>query len=522
MVVAFGRLIKKPVLDAVPMINMHFSLLPRWRGAAPVERAILAGDLTTGVGIMQLEEGLDTGPIYARARGADPRRTRRPPSCAPGSPSWAPTCCSTLLRRRLRRAGPAGAEAAGGRARRTRTKLVPEELRLDWSQPPEQLERVVRVGGAWTTFRGKRLKVHRAQRARRRARAAGRAARGQGPHARIRLGPRRPVAAGRSARVVTRRRPAGSRSMRCSASTSTTPTRTSWSRRCSTPVASTSATARSSPSWSTAPRACGGHVTGPPTASSRTRSGSSPSCATCCASAATSSCSSARRRTRPWPRAVDLAPERARGLVNAVLRKVAAEPVRWPDPPTRLSYPDWVVARLATDLGRRRALGALRADERGARGRRAAPTATCRTGRRSGWRPTSTPDRASGSPTCARRPAARRRCMAASRCVGGRGRRPPPAAPGWSRRNAARLGATACRTLIADGRRPPHRAGTFDRVLVDAPCSGLGVLRRRPDARWHVQPDDVDDPRRPPTRAAHRGRRSGARRGARSSTRSAR
>ena len=41
-------------------------------------------------------------------------------------------------------------------------------------------------------------------------------------------------------------------------------------------------------------------------------------------------------------------------------------------------------------------------------------------------------------------------------------------------------------------RRPPHRAGTFDRVLVDAPCSGLGVLRRRPDARWHVQPEDVD------------------------------
>src|SRR5207237_1077559 len=56
---------------------------------------------------------------------------------------------------------------------------------------------------------------------------------------------------------------------------------------------------------------------------------------------------------------VDLAPERARGLVNAVLRKVATEPVRWPDPPTRLSYPDWVVARLAADLGADCALGAL-------------------------------------------------------------------------------------------------------------------------------------------------------------------
>jgi 16S rRNA (cytosine967-C5)-methyltransferase len=58
--------------------------------------------------------------------------------------------------------------------------------------------------------------------------------------------------------------------------------------------------------------------------------------------------------------------------------------------------------------------------------------------------------------------------------------------------NAARVGATGVGTLIADGRRPAHRAATFDRVLVDAPCSGLGVLRRRPDARWHVQPEDVD------------------------------
>jgi 16S rRNA (cytosine967-C5)-methyltransferase len=46
---------------------------------------------------------------------------------------------------------------------------------------------------------------------------------------------------------------------------------------------------------------------------------------------------------------------------------------------------------------------------------------------------------------------------------------------------------------VADGRRPPHRPATFDRILVDAPCSGLGVLRRRPDARWHVQPTDVEE-----------------------------
>jgi 16S rRNA (cytosine967-C5)-methyltransferase len=60
-------------------------------------------------------------------------------------------------------------------------------------------------------------------------------------------------------------------------------------------------------------------------------------------------------------------------------------------------------------------------------------------------------------------------------------------------RNAARLSLERVDVMVADGRRPPHRSGTFDRVLVDAPCSGLGVLRRRPDARWHVRPDDIDD-----------------------------
>jgi methionyl-tRNA formyltransferase len=69
-VVAFGRLIRPHVLEAVPMVNLHFSLLPRWRGAAPVERALLAGDDETGVCLMQLEEGLDTGPVYGCERTA--------------------------------------------------------------------------------------------------------------------------------------------------------------------------------------------------------------------------------------------------------------------------------------------------------------------------------------------------------------------------------------------------------------------------------------------------------------------
>jgi 16S rRNA (cytosine967-C5)-methyltransferase len=189
--------------------------------------------------------------------------------------------------------------------------------------------------------------------------------------------------------------------------------------------------------------------------------------------------------------AVDLAPDRARGLVNAVLRKVAAEPVRWPDPPTRLSYPDWVVARLATDLGADEALGALEEMN-------VAPGVEERADgyvqdRASQW----VADYVGARPDervcdlCAA-PGGKATAMAASSASvtaidvhAGRAR--------MVARNAARLGNASVATVVADGRRPPHRSGTFDRVLVDAPCSGLGVLRRRPDARWHVQPSDVDD-----------------------------
>ncbi len=64
---AYGLLLPQPVLNAPRLgcINLHASLLPRWRGAAPIERALLAGDTETGISIFQMEEGLDTGPVYA-------------------------------------------------------------------------------------------------------------------------------------------------------------------------------------------------------------------------------------------------------------------------------------------------------------------------------------------------------------------------------------------------------------------------------------------------------------------------
>ena len=76
MVVAYGLILPKPILDAVPLgcFNLHASLLPRWRGAAPINRAIMAGDAESGVMVMRMEEGLDTGPVAMAERVADRRR----------------------------------------------------------------------------------------------------------------------------------------------------------------------------------------------------------------------------------------------------------------------------------------------------------------------------------------------------------------------------------------------------------------------------------------------------------------
>ena len=76
-VVAYGLLLPKPVLDAPRLgcFNLHGSLLPRWRGAAPIQRAVMAGDAETGVMVMRMEEGLDTGPVLMAERVAVGRRT---------------------------------------------------------------------------------------------------------------------------------------------------------------------------------------------------------------------------------------------------------------------------------------------------------------------------------------------------------------------------------------------------------------------------------------------------------------
>jgi methionyl-tRNA formyltransferase len=151
-VVAFGQLLRRPVLEALPMVNLHFSLLPRWRGAAPVERAILAGDDRTGVCVMAVEEGLDTGGIYAQAELAI-----GPTTSAVELGSRLTSVGSTLLVDTLRAGLGVPAPQVGEPT--YAHKLTPADRELHWEQPAAQLDRIVRVGGAWTTFRAKRVKV---------------------------------------------------------------------------------------------------------------------------------------------------------------------------------------------------------------------------------------------------------------------------------------------------------------------------------------------------------------------------
>jgi methionyl-tRNA formyltransferase len=160
-VVAFGQLIPPSVLAALPSgyVNVHFSLLPRWRGAAPVERAIMAGDAETGVSLMQLEAGLDTGPVYAC------RTIPITPDDTAGD-----------LRRRLADLGTElllseidsvpGATPTPQEGEETYAgKLSVEEFAVDWSRPASELARIVMAGnpkpGAWTT--ALRAKAERAE-----------------------------------------------------------------------------------------------------------------------------------------------------------------------------------------------------------------------------------------------------------------------------------------------------------------------------------------------------------------------
>ncbi len=156
-VAAYGLILPQPVLDtpARGCINIHGSLLPRWRGAAPIQRAILAGDRETGITIMQMEAGLDTGPMLlaeAMAVGAHTAGTLAAALAKMGA---------RLLLRALAEAPEPVAQPDAGVT--YAAKISKEEARIDWTAPAAAIERAVRAfnpaPGAFTEVAGERLKI---------------------------------------------------------------------------------------------------------------------------------------------------------------------------------------------------------------------------------------------------------------------------------------------------------------------------------------------------------------------------
>jgi len=150
-VVAFGHIIRDHILSSLALVNIHFSLLPRWRGAAPLERAILAGDADTGVCLMQIVKALDEGAVYARrvvpvgSATLDELRER-----------LVAESCGLLVETLA--SGFDEPEPQVGEPVYAR-KLTPEDHRLDLLASAESQVRVIRLGRAFTTIEGKRLRV---------------------------------------------------------------------------------------------------------------------------------------------------------------------------------------------------------------------------------------------------------------------------------------------------------------------------------------------------------------------------
>ncbi len=152
LVVAYGRIIPADLLESVPMINIHFSLLPRWRGAAPVERALLAGDATTGVCVMKIEPTLDTGPVFARREVAITDQS----TTASLTEELAQVGAELLLE--CLREGLGVPEPQTGVATHA-AKITREELRIDWGNAAVAIHRQVRAVRAFGEVDGTRLRI---------------------------------------------------------------------------------------------------------------------------------------------------------------------------------------------------------------------------------------------------------------------------------------------------------------------------------------------------------------------------
>lgn len=151
-VVAFGLILPKPILEAPRLgcFNLHGSLLPRWRGAAPIQRAVMAGDAETGVQVMLMEEGLDTGPILTTARTPigpeDTASAVHDRLAALGGPLMAQALADYA-------AGRIAPQAQSEMGVTYAAKITTAETRIDWSQPAARLDAHIRglslFPGAW-------------------------------------------------------------------------------------------------------------------------------------------------------------------------------------------------------------------------------------------------------------------------------------------------------------------------------------------------------------------------------------
>jgi methionyl-tRNA formyltransferase len=147
-VAAYGLLLPRAVLKAPQLgcVNLHPSLLPRWRGAAPAAHAILAGDSVTGMTIMQMDEGLDTGPILAQTTLSMPPRATTASLEAELAAIGATMLLDVLEELAAGRAHPRPQGEAGATYA---SKFAKEDGRLDWSRPAAELDRVVRALTPW-------------------------------------------------------------------------------------------------------------------------------------------------------------------------------------------------------------------------------------------------------------------------------------------------------------------------------------------------------------------------------------
>ena len=161
-VVAYGGLIPRAALD-IPRhgwVNLHFSLLPAWRGAAPVQRALMAGDDVTGASTFVIEEGLDTGPVLGTMT-----ETIRPTDTAGDLLSRLAVAGAGLLVATMDglESGSLVPEPQAAEGVSLAPKITVDDARVDWSRPAFVVDRLVRGctpnPGAWTTFRGERVKV---------------------------------------------------------------------------------------------------------------------------------------------------------------------------------------------------------------------------------------------------------------------------------------------------------------------------------------------------------------------------